>query len=74
MEMSTSWRVRFELRGGGYTPLWISRKGGPLGRIEVQEWADTQVRINEDYAAVDEIYATHPTDSEQSSAKQEATQ
>ncbi len=56
-EHSTRWCVRFQLDAGGYTPRWVSRKGNPLPREEVEEWAEAQVRAQEEFIAVDEVYA-----------------
>lgn len=55
-DASEFWNVRFELESGGYTFTRISRKGNPLSRDEVQDWADTQARTQEQYRCVDEVY------------------
>lgn len=56
-EQSEVWNVRFEVVSGGYTFTRITRRGNPVPREEVEEWADTQVRVNDWYVAVDDIYA-----------------
>ena len=55
-ESSEKWNVRFELEAEGYTFTRISRKGNPLSRDEVQDWADTQARTQEQYRCVNEVY------------------
>ena len=56
MEMANAWNVRFELSEGGYTFTRISCKHDQLSRDEVQDWAETQVRAQDRYAAVDDFY------------------
>lgn len=55
-ESAENWNVRFELATGGYTFTVIRHGDGKLSRDEVQEWADAQVRTQDRYRAVDEIY------------------
>lgn len=55
-ESSEVWNVRFELTTGGYTFTRIKREGNPIGRDEVEDWAAAQIRANDRYLRVDEIY------------------
>ena len=56
-ESTENWNVRFELVSGGYTLTSIRCEGDLLSMDEVQQWADTQVRTQERYRSVDEVYS-----------------
>lgn len=55
MEAYRVWKVRFKLAAGGYSVTRISCKGDELSRDEVEQWADGMVRLQDQYAAVDEV-------------------
>jgi len=56
-ESAEKWNVRFELESGNYTFTSIRCEGDLLSMDEVQQWADTQVRTQERYRSVDEVYS-----------------
>jgi len=53
-----------ELEAGGYTFTSIRSECDLLSMDEVQQWADTQVRTQERYRSVDEVYPVQEQDNE----------
>ena len=52
MESSRKWRVRFKRNDGYFCFVTISKKGQPVFRNEVEEWASLQVERRSDYSSV----------------------
>lgn len=54
---SEKWRVRFNTIDGMFSHINITRKGNPLCREEVNEWADMKAEFEDGLSSVDSIEA-----------------